>query len=325
MPIAWLRKQVYSIAPLRLFYAGLNHLRRRPGVGLLSDANALPPDGSGTDTGLAEIELPSGLKFYVYPSDQKGQRYLRRLDLSTDLHRIWRYAAHHYDIFVDAGANYGEYLLVLIEEGVLPDRQTHAFEPNPAVIAAQRRTLAAAGVVDAVHSHRKGLSDQPGTSTFYINKDDSGASSTRALTAINPARGIYLDRQQIEVDSGDRLLGSEIGPQTRIAIKIDTEGHDFRVVAGFRESLLRCEAYYLALECDRRGFQRGLQILGPDLSERLFGGDYFVYYHDRLHACHGTASALAHYQNVANNIDLVVSNDPATLSFIQGLLNSAEP
>lgn len=310
----WLRKQVYRVAWLRLAYAAFSTLRGR-----LKRASITQ---DGNQSTIAEVVLSSGLKLFVDPRDQKGLRYLRKVNLGTDLHRLWQHAATNYDVLVDAGANYGEYLLVLIEAGAITGQSIHAFEPNPEVFSLQAKTLASAGIERAVQAHCMGLSDEPGELTFYINRDDSGASSSNALQAINPARGIHLKRHTIQVVSGDVHFGEAITAKTRIAIKIDTEGHDFRVLSGFRRSLMRSANYYIALEADRRAFEAGLEILGSVLIAKLFETEYFVYYDDCLHLCLGLDAARDHYSKVANNLDIVLSNDPELCSYARDLAHA---
>lgn len=301
-----LRKLVYSSGPLRLLYAAFSHVVRRT-----------PPEGQGEMVG---VDIGGGRQFFVFNDDEKGQRYIDRLNLDTGLHRAWRRAAAiGYDVFVDAGSNYGEYVLVLIEEGAVGRASVFAFEPNPRIVEAQRRTLEAAGVADSVSLRQAGLSDRSGDLTFWVNRSDSGASSTRALAAINPARGIFLHKHRIPVEIGDEEVGMAIGAGSRMALKIDTEGHDFHVLAGFSTSLSRAAAYYVALESDRRTFEDGLRVLGTAAAERLFGGQSFVFYGDRFHASHGIDGIRRQYENVANNLDIVVTNDPEMMGFLQSM------
>jgi FkbM family methyltransferase len=122
--------------------------------------------------------------------------------------------------FWDVGANLG-YYAGLFSERRFAQGQVYAFEPNPALSSRLRRSL----------QHRTNvtvfdlaLGAKPGEHTLRIPRRGSNLATLRDLGSGREVR--------IPVDTIDRLLEQGVRPPD--LIKIDVEGWEAEVLAGFR-------------------------------------------------------------------------------------------
>lgn len=129
-------------------------------------------------------------------------------------------------VLLDVGANKGNWTaeaLRLTE----PARniRVHAFEPSRAT-----RTMLAARFVESpsVTVQACALSSAPGEANFYTVEDGAGTNSLSPVSGPNAERTI--------VTTLDKFL-EESGIPSVSMVKIDTEGFDFLVLQGARESL----------------------------------------------------------------------------------------
>lgn len=159
---------------------------------------------------------------------------------------------------VDVGANTDPY-------GVgIPGVTVYALEPNKKTFARLRKDTKH---LQNIHVFPIGLSDKPGKATIY----DISTKGT-ALAS--------LDKKTVETMYGKRAVGSEITLSTLDAfvkeqqiasidvLKIDTEGNEYQVLLGAKQTLARKKIKYIVFEFNemhayRRVFLRDFYDLLP--------------------------------------------------------------
>lgn len=157
-------------------------------------------------------------------------------------------------VFFDVGANLGEWTSVSLAEAAAVNRSitVHVFEPTPAAATRLKRVLAAhAGTV----IHQVALSDRSGTARFAVYGQTAGTNSLETDSAAGPHESIEV----VTATGADFAKSHEI---TAIdLVKIDTEGHDYSVLAGFEPLMARSAIGALQFEYNSRWLlaHRGLR------------------------------------------------------------------
>lgn len=125
-------------------------------------------------------------------------------------------------LFVDIGANIGNHALYALK--FLGADRVIAFEPNPVALRVLELNMILNGHERQVAIHRVGLSDREGRVALRLPFANIG--------------GAWLedsDAGELTIVPGDPILADEpVG-----FLKIDTEGHELRVLAGLRETIAR--------------------------------------------------------------------------------------
>jgi FkbM family methyltransferase len=159
---------------------------------------------------------------------------------------------------IDVGANIG---MNSIEYGTW-GKTVHSFEPTPQTFSMLERTVALAkqqgstakgwypdaasptgfadtAVIADIHCHQVALSSSPGTSKIIIKKDNAGHNYLDNLhlpTRTGQIRTRPTEPPTIEVEL--RTLDS-YGFEDVDIIKVDVEGHEFDVVQGAEQTILK--------------------------------------------------------------------------------------
>ena len=162
----------------------------------------------------------------VYDIDVNGEEALLR-----------RLAPFAPKVLVDAGANQGEWTLAACAH--LPDGVVHAFEiaPRTAEILAHK----VQGLGDRAVVNRIGLSDHAGEVEIWFSPDSDEATSTsrEAFDLGRRDHGIVtVETLTAHVVTGDAYL-RERGIDHVDLLKIDVEGAEPAVLAGFADSFAR--------------------------------------------------------------------------------------
>jgi FkbM family methyltransferase len=139
------------------------------------------------------------------------------------LRDLVKFPSYKPKVVFDVGANVGQ----SVEEFVqyYPDAIIHSFEPVPASFEALEQNILRFKNVTAVNL---ALGSSPGRVTMQAKYTSTG---NRVVTA--SSRG---ETVSVNVDTGDRYCKSKSISKIGF-LKIDTEGHDLRVLAGFQGML----------------------------------------------------------------------------------------
>ncbi len=123
---------------------------------------------------------------------------------------------------LDVGANQSQFASLL--KAIVPDMSVTSFEPSP--------------LCNPIgHVHRVGLSDADSEGTLYWKKGDTAGGALTSVCATG------VDQQEsVSVRRFD-TLGLDVNEMSRpILVKIDTQGHELRVVKGFGDLLDKVDA-----------------------------------------------------------------------------------
>jgi FkbM family methyltransferase len=129
------------------------------------------------------------------------------------------------DIFFDVGASYGFYAALASE--LVPSQNVHAFEPNPEITPALRKTFADTHV----HVNYLALADTTGKTTFYKHTVFLGTQSSSIVVKKTHASETII----VPSDTLDRYCAACNTYPT--FIKMDVEGAEGAVIEGGRDVL----------------------------------------------------------------------------------------
>ncbi len=153
--------------------------------------------------------------------------------------RGWLTTPEHKDIFLDIGANRGIYSI--IAPTLFEYREIHAFEPNPEVSKILTKNVVLNNLQNKVQVHELALGAQAGTADFACDPMHKGGGRivSSASTKKNKVPVIALDELEPGIDS------------KRVSfVKLDTEGYEFSVLAGMKDTLTKMTpGAVLMIEC----------------------------------------------------------------------------
>jgi FkbM family methyltransferase len=176
----------------------------------------------------------------------KWHGYLMTLDLADASDRLAYFIGRYHDLpsqllirhmvrrgetFVDIGANTG--MMTLLGAGLVgPEGRVYSFEPNPGMFA---RVKSDVDLNEARHVslHQVGLGDQPGELVLRVLASND-CLGTFALVDGKGDLPITAEHR-VRVIRGDEVLAG--APATPMAIKIDVEGFECRVLRGLEQTL----------------------------------------------------------------------------------------
>jgi FkbM family methyltransferase len=178
---------------------------------------------------------------------------VRRAGGETDKHRQRGLLLAHLGVtlVLDAGANVGQYAAIHLREWTGYTGRIASFEP----VGASHEACAAAARSDAGWTtHPYGLSDRSASLPMTVPEGHSDLSSLHGLTPAG-ARFIAGTRTRVEdvaVERLDDVIDAIAGPDDRLALKLDVQGHEGAVLRGAQRTLDRvvlveCELPLLAL------------------------------------------------------------------------------
>jgi FkbM family methyltransferase len=169
-------------------------------------------------------------------------------------------------VLLDVGANVGDVTARLAK--AFPDCTIWSFEPVSSTFATLERRAATWKTVQA---RRLALSDREGTATITVG----AASHVNRLVPESEAGRADGSTETVTTTTVDAFLRAE-GIERVGLLKIDTEGHDLRVLEG-ADTALRAGAVDLVLaECTWNPRERSPHVDGVDLVRHLRGAGFEV-------------------------------------------------
>ena len=145
-------------------------------------------------------------------------------------HYMKRCAELQFDVFLDVGANIGLYSCVLLKNRYVP--RAILFEPDRRNIVHLRANLLINGLLDLVELHEVALGEAEGRHRLVPGAIDGGFS--RLVDSKEPADPGY----EVNVVRLDDVLSFS---SCRIAIKIDVENYECKVLRGMERTLRQNE------------------------------------------------------------------------------------
>ncbi len=168
-------------------------------------------------------------------------------------------------IFLDVGANVGNYSLALADHFA----STLAFEPNPSVFATLKANCARNPELD-IRPLQYGLSSSSATLEFYPAQGDNSGESSLERPSYDAAS------IQVDVRPGDEFATAD---KPVSAIKIDVEGHELAVLEGLATTLARDRpSIFMEWHTEHMDTKGGLEALYAALPE-----GYVVLHSDNRH------------------------------------------
>jgi len=182
-------------------------------------------------------------------------------------------------IFIDAGANIGQYSLC----AALLGHRVFAFEPIPQHVDMIRRSLALNGVSDRVHVFRNGLSDYNAQTHINFHKDNKGGSTiekidTEVDETITDPRFINQSRIVIDLITLDNVLpimNTYYPSMDIIYWKADIEGYEPRMFRGAPKLFANKKPPFIIFELLGKSFNRTKCSLS-NLLDALVQLDYTI-------------------------------------------------
>jgi FkbM family methyltransferase len=198
------------------------------------------------------------------PNDMQSNGELSVLD---SVIKTADHSQHH--VFVDAGANVGDWTIALLNacgRYRLQSFTVHSFEPHPATFTTLRRRVEEHPLANRVKFFPLALSEQNQTTPLFVVGDNAGTNSLHQTETSQSS----LTVQTVSLDSHAR----EHGFDRILYMKVDTEGHDMRVLNGASRLLRDTQVIALQFEYNYRW------ILGrnylKDVFDLLSDGSYSI-------------------------------------------------
>jgi len=171
-----------------------------------------------------------GAVFEVHPEDYIDRVVLQEGFYESEVFEALRPCFAPDAILWDIGANFG--LHSVSAALTWPAMQIHCFEPSP-LICARLQAHAARNHV-ALNCWPLALGDRDGTATLHIN-----ARGNPGMTTLTPWAGAdYDSRATVTVARAETLINAGRVPAPTL-IKLDVEGSEAAVLAGFGDHLRR--------------------------------------------------------------------------------------
>lgn len=175
-------------------------------------------------------------------------------------------APHQPTLCIDVGANLGMYAKLLLRETAA---QVICFEPVASTFDQLSAELSS--YQERVILHRAGLGHQTTAQNIYFNPDATEhASFSRRIENISYVSNSNSESVEL-MTLDDYCAMNSIG---RIDfIKVDTEGYEFEVLSGAKETISELRPQFIQLEFNLHQLHRGHSLLA--LAELLQGYDLF--------------------------------------------------
>lgn len=150
----------------------------------------------------------------------------------------WLQLPQKKDLFIDIGANIGFYSILAINKFEY-DRSI-SFEANPDTFNILEKNITLNNIQDKVNLNNYGLGKKEDSLNFLKKEVHTGGSRFIKKGEKNKIKQKEISSvSKIPVKKGDRtLVDKDIKPRKISMIKIDVEGHEFKVIKGMQKILL---------------------------------------------------------------------------------------
>jgi len=168
-----------------------------------------------------------------------------RYDLASPRFRLARLLANHrIDVILDVGANAGQFGLDMREIGF--SGRIVSFEPLAEAFGRLQQAARGDGKWQTVNI---GLGDQDGQAVINVAANSQSSSFLPMLAAHSEAapESKYVGEQSAEIRRLDGVFSSYVRPDTRVFLKIDTQGFEKKVLQGAENILGQIEL--VQVEC----------------------------------------------------------------------------
>jgi FkbM family methyltransferase len=170
-------------------------------------------------------------------------RYRKSFRFQATLDRLL--ANVRFDGVVDVGANVGWFSRRCMKYLDVP---VYAFEPASGLFARLEKDAAA---YPKWHLYQLALGDDVGQATLHIGGGDGNYNSLNDADpqhAERISKLVYIAEEQVRVTTLDRFATEhDLKKFTNLLVKIDTQGHDFRVLKGGGDTLKSARAVIVEL------------------------------------------------------------------------------
>jgi FkbM family methyltransferase len=168
-----------------------------------------------------------------------------RYDLASPRFRLAKLLAHHrIEMILDVGANAGQFGRDMREIGF--SGRIVSFEPLAEPFNRLQQAARADSKWQAVNI---GLGDQDSQAVINVAGNSQSSSFLPMLAAHSEAapESMYVGEQSAEIRRLDSVFASYVTPDTRIFLKIDTQGFEKKVLQGAEKTLRQIEL--IQVEC----------------------------------------------------------------------------
>tara|TARA_B100000700_G_C15034620_1_gene852193 strand:+ start:2086 stop:2751 length:666 start_codon:yes stop_codon:yes gene_type:complete len=182
-------------------------------------------------------------EIFVDTSDVRGQWIIDQKGTQKEKITLLKKVciANNVDIFVDIGANYGEFSVALSEKV----NEVHSFEPNPTVFKCLKETVK---LYDNMNIYQKAVMDVEGVADFYLHKKYSGGGRLSPWTWNENNRKENYEKVKVSTcDILDILSNLEIQPKC-ILLKMDTEGSEIKLINYLKDYLMATDKWFIFFE-----------------------------------------------------------------------------
>lgn len=262
------------------------------------------------DSSASALVFPDvGARLFIDTQDNRGKSLLKRGDISQrHVFAAWNHALDRFgpDVVLDIGANHGE---MTIPRRYPAGCQVALFEPNPRLGVVLRRSIEAHPDGGRMTLHEAGVSDHVGTARMFTDEKWSGTSSLDYRAPDGPwkGEGAQTYREiEIRLVTVDAVLRDMPAQPSRVALKIDTEGHEPKVLAGATECLSR--PFVMLMEFAPARIRSSGSDLAAFVARVLGLGDVFIIPKT------GPLRQIRSTDELSGACDILVTNEAGTFS-----------
>lgn len=254
------------------------------------------------------------VRLHLLAGDNRSSMILRSGGVSQQsVMKAWRtlVAAMQPGIILDIGANHGELSLALLPPET---SEVMLFEPNPHLCEVLRHSIASHAAGGRYQLHQAALSSAVGQAVFHVDRKWSGTSSLDFEAPDAPYKGKgeqEFERIDVAINTLDNVIADNPRLGQGIAIKIDVEGHEPKVLKGAERTLARSRFFVLLEFSDAQLRRSGANPLEFAASLLRLGQMFRISTEGDLRPVEEVASLRG------SHCDIVVSNDPALIALLR--------